>query len=63
MTVMQWSSRSALSWRYLVGMRMCVDRPYELEVELAHELEIAVHFFHHRCFAAAAAGKDIGVDI
>ena len=35
-------------FRYVVGMQMCVYRLYELEVEFADELEIAVHFFHHR---------------
>ena len=49
----------------VVGVQMRVDRLHELEVELLHQLEIAVDLLQHRIdderFAAAPAGEDIAI--
>jgi hypothetical protein len=49
----------------VVGMQVCVDRLDQLEVELLHELQVAVNLLQHRidnqCFAAATAREQIGI--
>ncbi len=49
----------------VVGVQMRVDGLYQLEFELAHELQIAVDLLQHRIddqrLAAMPAGNEIGV--
>ena len=49
----------------VVGVQMRVDGLYQLEFELAHELQIAVDLLQHRIddqrLAAMPAGNDIGI--
>ena len=65
-TVMQWvRSRSAPKPGDVIGMQMGIDRLDQLEVELADELQIAIHPLQHRIddqrLATVAAGEQIGV--
>src|SRR4029077_2411201 len=49
----------------VIGVQMGVDSFYELQVELAYELQITLHLFQNRIdnqrLAARPAGEDIGV--
>ena len=49
----------------MVGVQMRVDRLHQPQIELVHQLQVAVDLFQHRIddqrLAAAPAGEQIGV--